>query len=174
MVYVYGTFSKGDIDMSKFKVGDKVRVIHTDPSDWYNEGDVGEVVEESIARVFGVKFGDGYVGYAIEDQLELVSDNTLKWWETPEGIEWLSAQLAVEEQFFKSQEKTYEMGQRFVVSCEGSEWHCILAQVEPYMVCLINLESGNRINDPVHVFNLRKITKDEMKMMAGDCSFRLL
>lgn len=164
--------------MAKFKVGDKVRVIYTDSSDWYEEGDVGEVVEVFPIRVFGVRFADGFAGYAVEEQLELVSEDIQNWWETPEGIEWLSTQQDVEEQFLKSQEKkeekTYHIGQRFVVTCEGTEWNCILAQVGADLVCLIDLKSGNRINEPVRVFNSQKITEDEMKMIAGDCSFYLL
>lgn len=166
--------------MAKFKVGDKVRVIYTDPEDWYEEGDVGEVVEEGAADVFGVIFGDGYVGYAVEEQLEIIPNNTQNWWETPEGIEWLSTQQDVEEQFLKSQEKkedkTYRVGQRFWVapSKGGRGWFCLLAQVGVDVVCLIDLESGNRIYEPVSVFNSQRITEDEMKMIARDYAFELL
>lgn len=164
--------------MAKFKVGDKVRVVWVDSSDWYKEGDVGEVVKIHHKDVYSVKFGDGYVGYAVEEQLERVSDNTPNWWETPEGIEWLSAQQDVEEQFLKSQEKkeeeTYKVGQRFTVFRQGGEWHCILAQVYTHTVCFIDLGSGNRINDPISVRNAQKITEDEMGMIAEGCSFQLL
>lgn len=164
--------------MAKFKVGDKVRVIFTGPEDWYKEGDVGEVVEACAMGVFGVRFADGYTEYAIDEQLELVSEGNKNWWETPEGIEWLSTQQDVEEQFLKSQEKkeeeTYHVGQRFLVTCEGTEWNCILAQVGADVVCLINLQSGNRIYEPIRVVNSQKITEDEMKMIARDCTFELL
>lgn len=102
--------------MAKFKVGDKVRVIYTDPEDWYEEGDVGFVVGVYLVEVFSVRFADGFTGYATEAQLELVSEDNKNWWETPEGIEWLSTQQDVEDQFLKSQEKkeerTYRIGQR--------------------------------------------------------------
>lgn len=165
--------------MTKFKAGDRVRVIYADTVDWYKEGDVGEVVEACAMGGF-VRFADGYAGYAAEEQLELVSEDNKNWWETPEGIEWLSTQQDVEEQFLKSQEKkeesTYHVGQRFWVTPLWGDvgWYCLLAQVEADVVCLIGLQSGNRINEPIHVLDSRKITENEMKMIAEDCSFQLM
>lgn len=164
--------------MSKFKVGDKVRVVRADDTDTYSAGDVGKVVNANFPRVLRVEFENNLSEYAVEEQLELVSEDIQNWWETPEGIEWLSTQQDVEEQFLKSQEKreerTYQAGQRFLVTCYDTEYNCILAQVSPGEVCLINLESGNRINEPVRVFDAQKITEDEMKMISEGCSFQLL
>lgn len=164
--------------MTKFKVGDKVRVVYVNEIDTYSVGDEGEVVDIHPLGVVLVEFVDGLDEWAVEEQVELISEDNKNWWETPEGIEWLSTQQAVEEQFLKSQEKkeerTYRIGQRFVVTCGSTEWNCILAQVGADVVCLIDLESGNRIYEPVHVLDSLKITEDEMKMIAGDCSFHLL
>ena len=164
--------------MAKFKVGDKVRVIYADQGDWYKEGDVGEIVGVDPVGVSSVRFAGGNTGYATEAQLELVSEDNKNWWETPEGIEWLSTQQDVEEQFLKSQEKkeekTYHAGQRFLVTCKDMEWNCILAQVGADLVCLIDLKSGNRIYEPVSVVNSQKITDDEMKMIARDFTFELM
>lgn len=183
--------------MAKFKVGDKVVVIGTNNyignnGYFYTEGMVGSVEglreDKEAGVVVYIYFEDtgnwpegavklsGCV-WAGEEDLSLLSKNQ-NWWETSEGIEWLSTQQDVEEQFLKSQEKkeekTYHIGQRFVVACEGIEWNCILAQVGSDVVCFIDLESGNRINEPVSVVNSRKITEDEMKTIAGDCTFHLL
>lgn len=114
--------------------------------------------------------------YAYPRQLELAEVlQNKRWWETSEGIEWLSSQQDVEEQFFDSQkvEKVYKIGQRVLVrhSHYGAEWSCILAQVESNRVCFIDLESGNRVSEPICVFNAHMITEDEMEMIAGDCTF---
>lgn len=182
MVYVYGTFLKGDIDMAKFKMGDRVMIVMTDVSDPYSVGDTGKVKEEfdHIYNLYTILFDSGKVDWATESQLELISEDNKNWWETPEGIEWLSTQQDVEEQFLKSQEKkedkTYRVGQRFWVapSKGGRGWFCLLAQVGVDVVCLIDLESGNRIYEPVSVFNSQRITEDEMKMIARDYAFELL
>lgn len=164
--------------MAKFKVGDRVRVVYVVDTDTYSVGDVGKVVDANFPRVLRVEFENNLFEYAVEEQLELIPEENKNWWETPEGIEWLSTQQDVEEQFLKSQEKreerTYQVGQRFLVTCYYTEYNCILAQVSPNNVCLINLESGNRINEPVRVFDSRKITEDEMKIIAKDCSFQFL
>lgn len=164
--------------MAKFKVGDKVRVVYVNDLDTYSVGDEGKVVDTHPLGVVLVEFVDGLDEWAVEEQVELISEDNKNWWETPEGIEWLSTQQDVEEQFLKSQEKkeerTYHIGQRFVVTCGSTEWNCILAQVGADVVCLIDLESGNRIYEPISVVNSRKITEDEMKMIAEDCSFHLL
>lgn len=168
--------------MAKFKVGDRVRVTKVDADDPYKVGDQGVVLTNlDVSGILVIQFIEGYLEYASPYQLELVWRPVTKnrnWWETPEGIEWLSTQQDVEEQFLKSQEKkeekTYRVGQRFVVSCEGVALECILAQVGAGMVCLINLESGNRLHEPVRVLNSQRITEDGMGMIAKDCSFQLL
>lgn len=165
--------------MAKFKVGDKVRVVWANPSDWYDAGTEG-VVEDVFNTVYIVSLANGNSWYVGEERLELIEADMKNWWETPEGIEWLSAQQDIEEQFLKSQEKeeenTYHVGQRFLVAppSGAAKWYCLLAQVRSHMVCFIDLESGNRINEPVSVRDVRKITEDEMRMIAEDCSFRLL
>lgn len=164
--------------MAKFKVGDKVRVVYVEDTDSYLVGEEGKVVEVNSLGIVLVEFECGWDEWAIEKQLELISEDSKNWWETPEGVEWLSTQQDVEEQFLKSQEKkeekTYHAGQRFLVVCEDMEWNCILAQVGADLVCLIDLKSGNRIYEPVSVVNSQKITEDEMKMIAEECSFQLL
>lgn len=166
--------------MAKFKAGDRVRVVYVEDTDSYSVGDEGKVVEVNSLGVVLIEFVGGWDDWAIEKQLELISEDIQNWWETPEGIEWLSAQQDVEEQFLKSQEKkeekTYHVGQRFWVTPLGGGvgWYCLLAQVQPSTVCFINLESGNRIDEPVRVLDSYKISEDEMKMIAEDCSFHLL
>lgn len=166
--------------MTKLKVGDKVRVVYVEDTDSYSVGEEGKVVEVNSLGIVLVEFECGWDEWAIEKQLELISEDSKNWWETPEGVEWLSTQQDVEEQFLKSQEKkeekTYRIGQRFWVTPLGGGvgWYCLLAQVEPNVVCFIDLKSGNRINEPISVANLRKIAEDEMKMVAKGCSFQLL
>jgi hypothetical protein len=76
--------------------------------------------------------------------------------------------LAREElEFLKSlrkEEKTYKIGDKFL----GFFGTYLLTQVSPYKVCLIDIERGNRYKDPIKVENVYKITKEEMKRIAGD------
>lgn len=168
--------------MDKFKVGDRVRVIKVDYGDPYEVGDQGVVVTNpDDFGLLDVRFIEGYLEYAYPRQLELVWRSVTKsrnWWETSEGIEWLSEQQDVGEQFLKSQEKeeekTYRFGQRFLVSFKDTTWICILAQVEFNTVCLIGLDEGNRINDPVKVGHSKNITESEMKRIAGNSILQLL
>lgn len=159
--------------MAKFKVGDKVMWVFGKSSD------TGVIVRQGykVPSFWLIKWdSDGSTVPAFEENLSLLEERNTPWYETEEGKQWLSEQMDVEEAFNKSQDNiTYSIGQRFKVFYEeGCYWDCILAQVGADVVCLIDLESGNRIYEPVHVFDSYKITEDEMKMIAGDCSFHLL
>lgn len=176
----------------KFKLGDKVVVVGmSNPIGnngyFYTEGMIGrvELLEEDeegpVAYICFEDtgnwpegavnlFGRVWVG---EEDLTLLNKKE-NWWETPEGIEWLSTQQDIEEQFLKSQERTYHVGQRFLASFKDTTWSCILAQVEFNAVCLIGLDEGNRINDPVKVGHSKNITESEMKKIAGNSILQLL
>jgi len=74
----------------------------------------------------------------------------------------------IEKKFPKlfEQEKTYSIGDRFVLDegCIGGDY--VLAQVLPREVCLINIEDGNRLNNPVTVDNPLQITTSEYRKIA--------
>ena len=48
-----------------------------------------------------------------------------------------------------------------------SDKEYILAQVTANSVCLVNLETGNRMNDPVRVNNINHITPQEWNKIGG-------
>ena len=162
--------------MAKFKVGDRVLWV------FGKDSDTGTIVSQSCENPFlwSIRWDStGRIMAASEENLSLLEERNAPWYETEEGKQWLSEQMDVEESFNKSQDSitcnpTYSVGQWFLVTCYCMEYKCILAQVGADVVCLINLESGNRINEPVHVIDSLKITEDEMKMIAEDCSFHLL
>ena len=60
--------------------------------------------------------------------------------------------------------KTYKIGDRFT-SPMGSQ--CILAQVMPGKICLINLRNGNRYTEPQTVSFPNKISEEEFKKISG-------
>lgn len=163
--------------MAKFKVGDRVM--------WVFEGDrdTGVVVRQSceVPSCWLIKWdSDGRTVPAFEENLSLLEERNTPWYETEEGKQWLSEQMDVEEAFNKPQDSitcstkcsdpTYSIGQRFKVFYEeGRYWDCILAQVFPFEVCLIDINSGNRIEDPIRVKDIWNITTQEMKEMSIGC-----
>ena len=67
------------------------------------------------------------------------------------------------------QEKTYRIGDRFVldedlIGLVGGDY--VLAQVLPREVCLISIKNGNRLNNPVTVYNPLQITTSEYRKIA--------
>lgn len=171
--------------MSDIKVGDYVEVVSTNNIEsldgyFYQKGMKGcvkSVYEQGVDVYFE------YTGDVPEGAKEILKegrsirvgkeDITLvkpsKWWDTPEGIEWLSKQEEVHEAFLKDQEAsvTYSIGDRFrIFNGSQDEGEYILAQVFPYEVCLIGLETGNRWADPIKVEEIKAITKKEMNEIA--------
>ncbi len=62
-------------------------------------------------------------------------------------------------------EKTYRVGDKFLI--EGTVTY-LLAQVGVKLVSLVDVESGNRWDDPpVEVKNTTKITEEEFKIVIG-------
>ena len=62
----------------------------------------------------------------------------------------------------KVEEQTYHVGQHFMNN--GCEY--ILARVSGNKINLFGLSSGNRWSNSISVFNINKITEDEMKQLA--------
>lgn len=162
--------------MAKFKVGDRVL--------WVFEGyrDTGTIVNQSCEHpsLWWVRWDlDSDTTTALEENLSLLEERNTPWYETEEGKQWLSEQMDVEEAFNKFQDNitcspTYSVGQRFKVFYEeGRYWDCILAQVFPFEVCLIDINSGNRIEDPIRVKNLWNITSEEMEEISDGLEFVL-
>lgn len=159
--------------MAKFKVGDRVLWV-------FGEGsDTGTIIKKNCehSSLWLIRWdSNGRVLPASEENLSLLKERNTPWYETEEGKQWLSEQMDVEEAFNKSQEDTahsvptYSIGQRFKVFYEeGRYWDCILAQVFPFEVCLIDINSGNRIEDPIRVKDIWNITTQEMKEMSIGC-----
>ena len=163
--------------MAKFKVGDRVLWV------FGKDSDTGTIIKKNCehSSLWLIRWdSNDRVLLASEENLSLQEERNTPWYETEEGKQWLSEQMDVEEAFNKSQEKkeekTYHTGQRFLVTLSSGavEWYCLLAQVESNVVCLIDFESGNRVNEPIYVIDSRKIAEAEMKMIAGDCTLHLL
>lgn len=64
----------------------------------------------------------------------------------------------------KEEEKTFKHGQMFVNSNGGGL--CFLCQVMSSMACLIDMDSGNRRQDPIKVADILKVTKEELSQMS--------
>lgn len=64
--------------------------------------------------------------------------------------------------------QTYSIGDRF--SFYGDKY--ILSCVDVNEVNLINLQDGERWNDPVKVNEIRSITSTEFKQLTGDYNFK--
>lgn len=162
--------------MAKFKVGDKVMWV-------FGKGrDTGVIVrqEYKVPSCWLIKWdSDGSTVPAFEENLSLLEERNTPWYETEEGKQWLSEQMDVEECFNKFQDSitcspTYSVGQWFKVFYkEDSYWDCILAQVTPFEVCLIDINSGNRIEDPFRVKDTRSITTEEMGVISCGLEFVL-
>ncbi|MCK9530428.1 MAG: hypothetical protein M0R77_07695 [Gammaproteobacteria bacterium] len=96
------------------------------------------------------------------------------WWNTPEGVEWLSNQPEIEQMFLESQQENwYCRGQRFYICEEGTQEY-ILASITRYGMSLICLVDGNRWSEPVEVENSLRVTKDEMSRITCGSSYILL
>lgn len=158
--------------MAKFKVGDRVLWVFGE------HRDTGTIVSQSCEcpPLWKVRWdSDGSIMSTSEENLSPLEERGTPWYETEEGKQWLSEQMDVEEAFNKFQDNitcspTYSVGQRFKVFYEeGRYWDCILAQVFPFEVCLIDINSGNRIEDPIRVKDLWNITTQEMKEMSIGC-----
>jgi hypothetical protein len=71
---------------------------------------------------------------------------------------------ALKKQKAEQEEVTYRFGQRFRKIGYVEDY--ILAQVAPFSVCLINLDTGHRFTDPVVVNSVYKITQEEFKKLS--------
>ena len=115
----------------------------------------GACREELYAFAFyAMKKGFKYAEHI--DDIELVLDCAN---EDEDNMDWL-----LDEGFIRYNDPSYKIGDRFLneINKEG-----ILAQVEPHMVCMICLESGNRHKNPIHVKNALRITQDEFEKITG-------
>lgn len=65
-------------------------------------------------------------------------------------------------EIIKEEEKTYKIGQRFII--DGEKY--ILSSIACGKVILICLEDGNRLNEAVEVISIIKITKEEFKKIS--------
>ena len=162
--------------MAKFKVGDRVVWVFGD------NRDTGTIVNQDHegSSWWMVKWdSNGNNSIAYEENLYLLEKDNIPWYETEEGKQWLSEQMDVEECFNKSQDSitcnpTYSIGQRFKVFYrEERYWDCILAQVAPLEVCLIDIDSGNRMRDPFSVGDTNNVTIKEMKEISYGLEFVL-
>lgn len=162
--------------MAKFKVGDRVLWVFGEDSD------TGTIVSQSRehSSLWLIRWdSNGRTLGASEENLSLIEEKNIPWYETEEGKQWLSEQMDVEEAFNKSQDSitcnpVYSIGQRFKVFYEeGRYWDCILAQVFPFEVCLIDINSGNRIEDPLAVGDAFGVTTKEMKEISCGLEFVL-
>ncbi len=64
----------------------------------------------------------------------------------------------------KKKEETYSVGEWF----ESNANRHLLAQVAYGKVCLIELSSGNRRNNPIEVDIIHEITQEEFDRICGD------
>lgn len=99
--------------------------------------------------------------------------NETKWWETEEGIEWLSqgnANTAWENHL--ASKTTYHIGMKFIKGnpYNSSKQEYILAHVSARMVCLVGLQDGNCWSDPKKVADPYKITTEEFEPMSSTVS----
>jgi hypothetical protein len=63
-------------------------------------------------------------------------------------------------------EETHKIGDRFLLrGIHRAE--CVLAQVDAGVVCLIGLESGNRITDPEKVDDIFRVSETTLQRLAG-------
>ena len=69
---------------------------------------------------------------------------------------------------------TFSIGDRFIQVWKHDSGEYILAQVNPQMVCLICLSTGNRFNHPVRVNRIHFITEEEMYDITARKAFILI
>ncbi len=69
---------------------------------------------------------------------------------------------------------TFSIGDRFLQVWKHESSEYILAQVNPEMVCLICLTTGNRFNHPVRVNKVHYITEQEMYEITARKAFILI
>lgn len=172
--------------MNEFNIGDRV-VVNVGYDWFFRTGNVGTIVK--VYKDIGgciVEFDPGQPGvdyrYGVTSvgswcvslqHIEHIpeSQENTPWYETEEGKEWLSKQCSVEEQFeLEKQKMVHKIGDRYV---NGDEEY-ILAQPTNHKVCLIDLTSGNRWDDPVKVVDLFAITEDEWNQICGGDEFVLV
>ena len=170
----------------KFAVQDIV-VINEKGNQEYGEGSgnpkgINGVVTELIddeGFKYKVKFSNGTENTYEDDTLDLVEiaqkkDTTQELTVDKQFVldaykaacsDW---KLKIEKKFPKlfEQEKTYSIGDRFVLDEDLIGGDYVLAQVLPREVCLINIEDGNRLNNPVTVDNPLQITTSEYRKIA--------
>lgn len=155
------------------KVGDRV-IVMDESRDFYRPGPAGIIIRIYHDGGCIVKLDPGQIEkrycYVARKFLARIEEN-VNWYETEEGKEWLSNQNGIEEQFVQEKQKRVpkmpKIGDRYVNGEEGLEY--ILAAPTYDEVCLINLTSGDRWDDPVKVVDPFAITEDEWcQICAGD------
>jgi hypothetical protein len=168
----------------KFAVHDIV-VINEKGHQKYGEGSgnpkglngvVTELIDDEGFK-YRVKFSNGAENTYEEDTLDLIEiaqkkDATQELTVDKQFVldaykaacsEW---KAKIEKKFPELFEKTYAIGDRFVLDEDCISGDYVLAQVLPREVCLINLEDGNRLNNPVTVYNPGQITTSEYRKIA--------
>lgn len=162
--------------MNKFKIGDRV-IVMNESRDFYRPGPAGIIIRIYHDGGCIVKLDPGQIEkrycYVARKFLARIEEN-VNWYETKEGKEWLSKQDGIKEQFVQEKQKRIprmpKIGDRYV----NSDEEYILAQTGSHEVCLVNLASGNRWEDPVKVVDPFAITEDEWTLICVGDEFVLV
>lgn len=161
--------------MSKFKVGEAVRFIaeHDTTIKYHATGIITSIKDDEY--MLKLDHPDMYIDvnkdstsfeYPVaEHEIELITPtmNQDKIKELENIIE--DARRKIQE--MKAPERTYKVGDHFTIRTQYSIHHVMLCQVGEEKYCLIEMETGNRWDNPVTCKTPGVITLEELNILAA-------